>query len=470
MGSIHCRLILVSLCLLALLSAFGCGGKNYEPYEDDGVPRADYEGREESRRFKLSRIDSDTSASLAAMHTVPPPLPRMSPEEAMAQEKNYLLGAGDVLEIIYQLKPERSDEPYKLEVSDAFRVSLLYTPNLDAEVTVRPDGKVNLPLVGDVIVAGKSTAQIHDELLALYSKQLRDPVVRVVVTRSNNAIEELKRAITTAPRGQSRLTPVRPDGFISLPLVGDVKAAGRSIPDLSEDIVDRYRAASVRNIDVTVVLLEVKAPVVFLMGEVTRPGPLVLETPTDIWRAVALSGGFLESSNPSEVVLARKVGEKEQRYTLDFRRWASGASPDENVFLKRGDVVYVPKEAGRFVYVMGEVEKPGRVRLEPGEEIRVSQALSLAGRILRSGRRGQVLVLSRENNEPVITAVSFRAILNPRHYQDVGDYPPRDPILKAGDIVYVSPTPIGSFNKFAESWFRDGIWTVFPFIATYNLN
>jgi polysaccharide export outer membrane protein len=456
---------------MMVIGSFGCAGRDHTPYRTEDIPRADYEGRPESRRFRTSQMDPVTSMTLASLHFPKPELPKLSKEEAAAAANaGYQLGPGDVLEIIYQLKSERSTEPYRLEVLDGFKVEFMYTPNLDTEVFVRQDGKVNLPMIGDMQAAGRTTEELRDELNEAFKGELRDPAIRVFVTRSNNAIEELKRAITTAPRGQSRLTPVRPDGYISLPLIGDIKAAGHTIPYLSTEIVARYREASVRNIDATVVLLEVKAPVVYVMGEVTNPGPLVLSTPTDIWRAVGLAGGFIESSNTREVVLARTTDGKEGRYKLNFNSWSSGLDPDENVELKRGDVVYVPKEAGRYVYVMGEVEKPGRVQLEPGEQMRVSQALAMTGRIRSSALKRRVLLLSSNGNEPVVTQVNLKEIMHARHYEQKGDYPPRDPIVKPGDVVYVTSSGIGDFNTFAENWFRNGVWTVFPFIATYSLN
>jgi polysaccharide export outer membrane protein len=468
---VHLLPLALIIALIAIVA--GCADNVYTPYgTSEEIPKAFYEGRPENRRFPVDRLDNDTSVTLAMKHFPPPPLPKVTAEEAAAAiaEEGYLMGPGDVLEIIYQLKAEGTQEEYRLEVLDAFRVSFLYTPNLDAEVTVRPDGKVNLPIVGDIQAGGRTLREVKQELVTLYSKSLRDPVIQVVVTRSNNAIEELKRAITTAPRGQSRLTPIRPDGYISLPLIGDIKAAGRTIPDLSDAVVKRYREESVRNIDVTVVLLEVKAPVVFIMGEVNRPGPITLETPTDIWRAIGLAGGFTDSANPGAVRLARAMNGTEARYELDFFVWSSGRDTTENVLLQRGDIVHVPREAGRFVYVMGEVEKPGRLKLEMGEEIRVSQALATAGRILSTARRSQVLLLSKHKGEPIVMEVDLRAIMNPNNYTDPGDYPPRDPVLKAGDVVYVSSSPVGDFNHFAEVWFRNGIWTVIPFTVVYNLN
>ncbi|MBX3730359.1 MAG: polysaccharide biosynthesis/export family protein [Candidatus Sumerlaeia bacterium] len=470
-----------ALWLLAVLGVLATGCQNrkkvYNPYESEEIPAAFFEGRAPSRFVAVSEMDAGTAATLAARQT-PAPLPVVQDksDELMAmldasQASGYRLGAGDVLEIIYQLKSVLSEEAYRLETQDGLRIAFLYTPKLDADVFVRTDGKVNLPLVGDVPAAGRTTEELRQQLVELYSKTLRDPVIQVFVTRSNNAIEELKRAITTAPRGQSRLTPVRPDGYISLPLIGEVRAANRTVEELSHDIVEMYARANVQNIDVTVVLLEVKAPVVYVLGDVANPGPITMVWQTDLWRAIGLAGGITESGDRAAVTLVRSTQQGETRETYNFDRWLSGANPGENAVLRRGDVVHVPRLIGQYVYVLGEVEKPGRVKLERGETLHASQALSLGGRILTTGRQRQVLVLSRaENGEPMLTEVDLRAIVRPRNYDHPEDYPPRDPILKPGDVVYVPTSPVGDFNHFAANWFRNGIWAVVPFNVVYNLN
>ncbi len=398
-----------------------------------------------------------------------------SGDESASTMEGYQLGAGDVLEVIYQLRNERRPEAYRLEVMDEIDIKFQYTPNYDRHLTVRTDGKISLALVGDITVMGKTTSEVESELKQAYATFLKDPVIGVTVVDSNRAIEELKRAITTAPRGQSRLEPVRPDGSISLPLIGDVKASGRTVPDLSNDIVERYRDQGVKDIDVTVVLLEVKSPVAFVMGEVTNPGSLVMDKPLNVWQTVGQMGGFTPDADLTHVVVAKHDSENAtERYVCNFEEWALG-NDARDLRITRGDVIYVPRKADRSVYVLGEVEKPGSVKLESTTRLTATQALSMAGRITARSDQTQVLILRRSaTNDPVVIEVDMKDVFDPGNYEpgkEADEYP-YDPVLLPGDIVYVPRSAIGDVDHFAEAWFRDGIWTIVPFHlnAVYSLN
>lgn len=469
---------LVCFLLLVPLALTACGKKTYNPYDEDEnpmLPPAEYEGRQESRFVPTSIYDeqlTSRSLSIPARSGFVQTSAGSMDAGGYSEEATYLLGPGDVLEIIYQLNNVSRSEAYQVQIMDDLEISFHYTPELDSLVTVRPDGQINLPLIGDIPVAGQNTQDIREDLVTRYSEILKDPEIQVIVQRSSNAIEELKKAITTAPRGQSRLEPVRPDGFISLPLIGDVRAQGRTTPELSAAIVDMYRAANVIDIDVTVVLLEVKAPSVYVMGHVNDPGTVILEGPMNVWQVVGHAGGFAGGADTNQVVVSRKVPGGEMRHVLDFLHWQATGDPAHNLDMQRGDVVFIPKRLSEFIYVCGEVEKPGRIALEPDEVLRTSQALSLGGKILPTGKRRQVLILRRRGNEPQVIEVDIKAVLRPKNYDDIEDYTPRDPVLLPGDVVYIPASRVGNFDKFAQTHFRDGLWAVIPFnlTATYSLN
>ena len=100
-----------------------------------------------------------------------------------------------------------------------------------------------------------------------------------------------------------------------------------------------------------------------------------------------------------------------------------------------------------------------------------SQALAMAGRIKASANRGQVFILRRtKTNEPILIAMDMKALFNDTSYDDPGDYPPRDPRLQPGDIVYVPEKFIGNVNLFIEAYFKEGLWTLVPFNMTYDIN
>jgi len=388
------------------------------------------------------------------------------------EQADYQIGPGDVLEIIYQLRSVGQADAYRLAIQDEISVKFLLTPQYDRQTFVQSDGKIRLPLVGDVQVVGKTTAEVEEELTEKYSVYLKDPVIELALEKTNYAIEELKRAITTAPRGQSRLEPVRPDGYISLPLIGDVLVGGRTVPQASESVVQKYRELGVVDIDVTVVLLEVKSTQVYVLGEVGNPGSVVLSGNQDVWRTIGEAGGFTPEADRSHVVVVKSTAEGESRHVVNFEAWRSGQDMGQTVAVERGDVVFVPKLSNRFVYILGEVEKPGQINLDPNSAMTVSQAVALGGRIKAGANRSQVLVLRRTlDNQPVVLEVDIKSLFDPSEYENKDENErPRDYALAPGDIVYVPAARIGDINRFAEAYFRDGIWTIIPFNIFYGLN
>lgn len=471
----NCTTVIMIMILLSMLTA-GCSHK-YDPYpKGENAPPPDYPGRPESRFYPVKQYEGPPEVSFEENRLekgVYPPDAELADIPArfeFPEDANYLLGPGDILEIIYQLTAEQRDQEYQIAIQDVLSVSFYYTPKLDREVTVRSDGQVSLPLIGDVPVYGKTITEVEKMVNEKYSEVLKDPEIDLSVVKSNWAIEELKRAITTAPRGQSRMEPVRPDGFISLPLVGDVKVAGKTIPEASSEIQAKYRDVGVEDIDVTVVLLEVRAPVAHIMGEVLNPGSQIISEREDVWRVIAMCGGFTDTADRQHVVVAKNEPEGEKRLVLDFDHWRTSLTSDQNTLIHRGDIIYVPRIVDQHVYILGAVEKPGRITLDSESRISASQMVAMGGRIDAGANDRQVLILRKSpDNEPVIIALDMKALFNPENYDQPEDYIPRDPLLQPGDIVYVPNAFIGDVNRFAEAYFEDGIWTIIPFNLNYNI-
>lgn len=470
-NKVFIKTVLPIICALLLLFWGGCAGKTYNPYKKSkSAPPADYEGRIKNRFYSTDRYEEPTKPPLVEYRMDGKKFPTDAQLEPIQdtmlfkEVADYLLGPGDVLEIIYQLRYVKQDEDYKITLQDEIDIEFFYTPNLNKRCTVRIDGKISAPLVGDIECYGKTAEEIKQDLIKKYSKILKDPEINIYVVKSNWAVEELKRAITTAPRGQSRLEPIRPDGFISLPLIGDILVGGLTVPLASQSIREKYQSIGVMDVDVTVVLLEAKSAVAYVIGEILNPGPINVQERNDVWRAIADAGGFTENADKNHVIVAKTKGNREERFVLDFDLWKSKLDSLENTMIHRGDIIFVPKTKDTFIYVLGAIEKPGRFKLEGDTVMTVSSALAMGGKIDAGANRNQVLVLRRtQNNEPIILSVNTKALFDPENYKDENDYPPRDHVLQAGDIVYVPDKFIGNLDRFAEAWFKNGIWTIIPF-------
>ena len=389
--------------------------------------------------------------------------PRTGAPLELTNLPDYPMGPGDVVEIIYQLITNPSEKPYVLATYDEIELSFLMAPQYNTTLRVRTDGNVSGIGIPDFRAAGMTMTQLEDALTSSYSTIMKSPVLRAKLVKSNAAVEELKKAITTSPRGQSRLEPIRPDGCISLPLIGDVKISGLTVPEASEAVRELYVEKGIEEVDITLVLLEVRSPIAYVTGDVVSPGPVVMQGPTDVWRLVGSAGGFSKTADRRHIIVARKRDGRESRFVIDYDRWVNCQDPSHNIMVARGDIVYVPYQSDRFIYVSGEVAKPGPVQVLPDQTITVAQAIASAGGVGDRGNECQVYIL-RSNFwcKPLIIPVAYSAIFDP------GGGGAPDPPLRPGDIVHVTRTSIGDFNRFAKTWFKDGIWTVIPFNVSAN--
>lgn len=267
----------------------------------------------------------------------PKPMPKV--------EYEYELGPGDVVEIIYHDTPQPDSKEYHLSVGDILKVECAYHPEVNRDVTVRPDGNITLPRAGDVSVLGLSTNAIRDKLVKLYSHDFRDPSITVTVIQSNRAIDYLKIAITTSERGQSKLSTVKPDGYLSMPIINDVMARGKTLPQLKKAITEEYNRI-ISNLTLSIVLWEMKANLVYVTGEVAKPDYYLMEGPNSVSQIISRAGGFLNSAEKSTVlVISRDEQRRPWGRLANLAKVFSTGDISQDLVLHQYDVVYVPKSS-----------------------------------------------------------------------------------------------------------------------------
>jgi polysaccharide export outer membrane protein len=134
---------------------------------------------------------------------------------------------------------------------------------------------------------------------------------------------------------------IRPDGGISFPLAGDLRAAGRTTAELRTELEMRVR----KLIPDAVVTVSVKAPNgnrVFVIGKVNRPGDFPLLRPTDVMQALSLAGGATPFANTNKIRVLHRDGTHQTSIRFRYSDVARGRNLDQNVLLESGDTVIVP--------------------------------------------------------------------------------------------------------------------------------
>ncbi len=133
---------------------------------------------------------------------------------------------------------------------------------------------------------------------------------------------------------------IRADGKLSLPLIGEVSAAGKTVPQFQNELIQLYKP-QLRNSDV-IVTLESGVGEVIVSGAVARPAKLTFERPTTVFQAIMEAGGINEFGNLRKVHLTRTVNGKQRTQVLDLRPTLAGKATSA-FYVRDGDVIYVPQ-------------------------------------------------------------------------------------------------------------------------------
>lgn len=137
-------------------------------------------------------------------------------------------------------------------------------------------------------------------------------------------------------------TPVRPDGRISVPLLGDIQASGMTPLALRQTLTDRFKEF-VTAPGVSVVIKEINSRKVFVTGEVENPGAYDLQPRTKLMQALAMAGGLTPYAKKKVIVLRdSRDGRNDRRYEVDLDAIVSGKRSSDNLVLQPGDTIIIP--------------------------------------------------------------------------------------------------------------------------------
>lgn len=141
----------------------------------------------------------------------------------------------------------------------------------------------------------------------------------------------------------STITIVRPDGIISLPLIGEITASGLTAKELGELIaykLEEYKQSPI----VSVIVKEINSKAVFITGEILRPGKYPLKSDTTVIQAITLGGGFSQWAKKDKIVIIRKnpLSSEGDRISVRYSDIISGKDLKANILLKSGDTIIVP--------------------------------------------------------------------------------------------------------------------------------
>jgi polysaccharide export outer membrane protein len=139
----------------------------------------------------------------------------------------------------------------------------------------------------------------------------------------------------------TRSVVVLPDGKIWFPLIGEVQAAGKNLDQLKKDIMRRispYVPKVVLNVDVR----QVNSMLLYVIGRVNQPGRFVLNANIDVMQALAIAGGLNAFAKRNQIKIFRTEAGRTTIFRFSYDDVTDGEKLEQNITLKRGDVIVVP--------------------------------------------------------------------------------------------------------------------------------
>ena len=135
---------------------------------------------------------------------------------------------------------------------------------------------------------------------------------------------------------------VRPDGGLTFPLAGDLKAAGHTTVEIEHEIETRL-AKYFADVTVNVAVLQINGNQVYVVGKVNKPGAFKFDRPLDVMQALSLAGGTTEFADVNDIrILRRSPDGRQKALPFAYSDVARGKHLDQNIVLQSGDTLVVP--------------------------------------------------------------------------------------------------------------------------------
>jgi polysaccharide export outer membrane protein len=369
----------------------------------------------------------------------------------------------------------RADGAYRVGPEDVLKVQVARHEEMGGEVVVLPDGRVMLPVVGQLSVVGLTVEQIRDQVAQGLRKKLVSPEVSVSVVRPrpqrifvSGAVKtpqplDLKDGwrVTEALANAGGLT-VRPEvarGTI-------FRLPDQNLPlNLAGIYVDQDPTANLRLQPGDVIDIQ-EAPTVriFVTGQVQKPGMMDLTRGRGVVEALALAGGSLPTAAPSKAYVVKNNGRKipvnlprlinhggDPGKGMDHPGQAPAPSAEPDVTLEAGDELVIPENLTKIA-VFGMVGHPQVYPLQDSDVTTLADAISLAGGFVPRAQKSEIGILRMVNGKQSLIKINMNRIVKANEI---------NPPLQDRDIVYVPETRkpdwtgkiLPSVSGLAATWF-----------------
>lgn len=180
-------------------------------------------------------------------------------------------------------------------------------------------------------------------MLSSFASAQVDEDVVAVGTYKINAGDVLSLQVWNEPTLSSEQFPVRPDGFVSIPVIGELQAGQKTVVELQQLITEGLSRYLKDAPTVVISVLASNGNLVYVLGKVGRPGAFPINGPMDVTQALAFAGGLNSFAAENKIkVLRRDDSGKQKSIRFKYGDIKKGVELKTNILLKSGDVVLVP--------------------------------------------------------------------------------------------------------------------------------
>lgn len=301
---------------------------------------------------------------------------------------------------------------------------------------------------------------------ATANAHLKDQEVRSVYVLGTD--DQITIRALNVPDISDKATRIDAEGYIKLPMVGRVRAAGLTVQQLEAKLIERLKVY-LQEPDVVVSVAEFHSQPLSIVGEVNTPGVHQIQGTKTLIEILALAGGLRPEAGPVVRITRRldygriplpgaadDATGKFSQAEVNLPSLLGGKSPESNIVIRPQDVISVPRS--EIVYVLGEIGKAGPLPLHDGQTISVLQAISASGGLMKTAAVSNVKILRPIMGGPkrAELTIDVKKMLAGK----ANDLP-----LLAGDILIVpSSTGRKAAMRALESAIQAG-----TLIATYGL-
>lgn len=234
--------------------------------------------------------------------------------------------------------------------------------------------------------------------------------------------------------GELSGTVIQKDGFVYMPVLGKVKAAGMTLVEFRTRLLEEA-AKYLVDPQLSVDILRFESQKFFVLGEVGGPGAFPVDGDTTLLEAIGLARGVNDEGNLEAAYFVRGG----EIMPINLADVLLRGDVSRNVFMRAGDVIFVPNSANQKVFVLGEVGTPTAVPIVQNQ-ITLAEALAAAGGANLDRARKELAVVRGGFAKPVVYTIDMeQALLFDDQIQ-----------LRSGDRVIVAPTGLSSSSRYMQ--------------------